>query len=73
MIKTFDDRLAIVIGSFFEVFEFSGTGNEIFSLKNPEATDHENSIVTIDFDQKNCLILTAGLDNRVLIGTPHVS
>jgi WD40 repeat protein len=68
-IHGFEDRLALVFQKgFFDVFEVDEQDSD-YCLRNLEAPDHEDEILSFDYDSVSKLILTAGADNRIKVWT----
>jgi WD40 repeat protein len=52
----------------FEVFTVHDDGN-LYCSDGIESNDHEDNIVSLDFDEKRRMIMTAALDQRVKMWT----
>jgi WD40 repeat protein len=50
----------------FEVFKIHAEG-ELYCSDNNESNDHEENIVSMDFDESRKIVATAALDQRVKI------
>ena len=61
MFKAFEEDFAMVFEKgCFEVFKI-GNEDRVYAVKNMEAADHEEDILSIDFDYNHRLLLTGSV------------